>query len=575
MTVYLLFFISSLTSFAVDIQVDLTGETCIMPEVISGDLVFETHTYTGVIVEAPWTIKCGTPFWEYDVEGGQIVSIIKPNGLVVVLSTPQPFISGSGFDVDQVNIQWLDNNSCNSVKFTGITTGDGIFCSENRDSKTLFVNVNFNPIFTGVDIDGPSEISCGENQFSFVVLEGCNAYDSYEWTISDGPTVTTTSPEVQLMVNDCPGSFEVSVTASGCGTVYFEKTFTCSGQGSPELVIDLEKTYCCKKDILMNTDGTSGVDGHFISICQIDAPGSQNCINYRSTGWIQGGVDPEIDLLDIWNNGGSSNWIFWPGYFYRISLAAYNECTEWISVSETFEVLSIDPYFEINDVNGNTVPNNGSVCKSLRDVTMDASGSSCGDEYNIMICQINPNGGDCLNWRSTGWIEGDVSSEGEIDLLDIWNNNGQSSWLFWSNNTFRVSLVLRDECDDWESYNQTFTVDGDCFTGGSGGDNRNTQPVSGVDTRNSWSPEYGTNKAMKIFPTLINASTNYLTVIVPEIASNSNLIIYNVNGKVIQENAIVNQSTEVAIPNLANGIYFAVFYENGKPKGQSKLVFSN
>jgi len=195
---------------------------------------------------------------------------------------------------------------------------------------------------------------------------------------------------------------------------------------------------------------------------------------------------------------------------------------------------------------------------------MNSSFASCGDEYLIMICQTNePGGEECLNWRSTGWQTGDVSEISPIDLLSIWNKNGESSWLFWSGYSYRVSLVLRAECDSWEGYNQTFTVEGDCFTEGGEGESRKatTEPLE-------------EDRGIQIYPTLLHSSLDYLTVLVPQANPNTTLMIYDVQGRMLQQEQISASSTEVSINTLESGLHFAILYENGKLIHQSKIIVS-
>ncbi len=564
LTLYLFFLICSFSGFAEVIQVDITGESCFNPE-FDGN----TFVYTGEIIAGP-SFPCGSS-WEYRVVGGQIINVIQSNGNILPQSPGTTAHAGTTNDVDQVTIQWLTNNSCNSVEFIG--KQEGFAClNREQDSKTLNVQTGFisNP---SVSIQGPENISCGSNEFSLNIDSGCNEYTSFVWRISGEPNVITISPNVNLMVNNCPGNFEISVTATGsCTSFTYEQGFTCTGLGKPEPVINMEDSYCCRKDVVLNTAGTNGEEGYVITICQTELPGEQDCINWRGTGWQTGEVDLNVDLLDIWNKNGESSWLFWKGYHYRVMLAVYNECDSWEAVTHTFTVTGPDPYFEINDANGDPVPDNGMVYKCNRNGTMNSSLASCGDEYRIMICRTNePGGENCLGWRSTEWQTGDVSDISPIDLLSIWNKNGESSWLFWSGYSYRVSLVLRSECDSWEGYSQTFTVGGDCFTDGSGGEESSG---GGANDRSDALAQEALDKEIQIYPTLINSSIDYLNVIVPQASLNTSLLLYDVQGRVIQKNQINESSSAISISELGSGLYFAILYEDGKQIHQSKLVIS-
>ncbi len=77
---------------------------------------------------------------------------------------------------------------------------------------------------------------------------------------------------------------------------------------------------------------------------------------------------------------------------------------------------------------------------------------------------------------------------------------------------------------------------------------------------------------ISIHPSLINGSVDDLKVLVPQATSNTRLVIYDVQGRIIRQEELSGPSSEFSISNLGNGLYFAIIYENGQQIHQAKLV---
>jgi len=381
--------------------------------------------------------------------------------------------------------------------------------------------------------------------------------------------------------NQLPGEYFVNIEATTYSNVVVINTFSsCVPIGfiagpsnsintnrvfiaPPVPVANLEDSYCCEEEIILNTAGTENEEGYLISICQKDSPTSTNCVNWRSTGWIQGEVPLDVNLLDIWNNGGTSNWKFWTGNFYEVSLAVHNVCDSWEVDKSTFTVTRPVSSFEILDNNGSRIDDGGTICKSALPPVLDASSSSCGDAYYISICQFEEsNPTECVNWRSAGgWIEGDVSQVGLIDLQNIWSLNGTNEWIFWSDNNYRVTLALKAECESWVSSSQSFYVAGNCLKGG--GDTRSSE--SGVES-------FDAETSIQIYPTLLHSSSNRLNVVVDSEIANANVVLYDMLGREILQASVTKGNNEIALNNLGQGIYFATVFSKGQTIYQTKLV---
>jgi len=124
---YLICMLCSFSSFAAPVEVDLAGEVC-----VNDEFTGNTFVYTGILLERGPNI-CSIN-WEYTVIGGQIINVID-NGTTIPLPPGSTTHLGIGTNVQQITVQWLNNNSCNSVKFAANT---GSWCLwKQQDEKTL------------------------------------------------------------------------------------------------------------------------------------------------------------------------------------------------------------------------------------------------------------------------------------------------------------------------------------------------------------------------------------------------------------------------------------------------------
>ncbi len=330
--------------------------------------------------------------------------------------------------------------------------------------------------------------------------------------------------------------------------------------GAPLLQFNLEDSYCCGEDISLNTLGTNGEDRYAVTICQKADPSDTECINWKGTGWITGDVPSNIDLLDIWSNNGTSSWFFWSDYYYETMLVTANECSSWTSTTGTFYVARPEAEFSITNALGGGVADGGEICTDALPPVMDASASSCGTDYLIMICQHLPSSpSNCINWRSSGWIEGDVSQVGEINLLDLWKAYDSSSDReFWPGFDYRVSLVISAPCESWELEESTFSVVDNCATNGGGGKGERSAATESTLTTS------------RLYPTLVEAGTDFLNVEVAE--DGTAIFLYDLQGRLMVEERLEQGYSQVAIDALQNGIYFGVITGKEGLVSKTKIV---
>jgi len=79
----------------------------------------------------------------------------------------------------------------------------------------------------------------------------------------------------------------------------------------------------------------------------------------------------------------------------------------------------------------------------------------------------------------------------------------------------------------------------------------------------------------KIYPTLLNSFENRLRIEVPSQKEQLNLIIFDVNGKVIQEKQITDAQSEIFVQDINPGIYFASLFKNNLQVYQTKIIVTN
>ncbi len=96
----------------------------------------------------------------------------------------------------------------------------------------------------------------------------------------------------------------------------------------------------------------------------------------------------------------------------------------------------------------------------------------------------------------------------------------------------------------------------------------------GSESRSADVEQSGVNQEVSIYPSLINGSVDHLRVLVPQVTSNTRLVIYDVQGRIIRQDQLSDPSSELSISTLENGLYFAIIYEDGQQIHQSKLVVS-
>ncbi|MEO0776886.1 MAG: hypothetical protein AAFW73_12370 [Bacteroidota bacterium] len=315
--------------------------------------------------------------------------------------------------------------------------------------------------------------------------------------------------------------------------------------GDPVPQISLEDSYCCGEDVILNTNGTEGNNEYMITICQKANPNDAGCINWNGTGWIVGAVPTELNLLEVWNI--NQGWPFWPGYYYEVMLAVQNNCSSWEATRETFFVNAPETQFTIRNDNGAIVQDGGTICASAMPPVMDPSGSSCGSKYIVIICQYLPQNPDfCINWKSSGWIEGDVGKVDEINLLDVWRGgNPGNGWSFWPGYDYAVSLVQSSPCDGWAIEEFSFSALGNCLHGGYGGVDRSANAESEAEAAQ-----------IKIYPTLVGGGDDFLNVEVPK--ADRDLLLFDLQGRLLDRMPLGEGFNQMAIGERSNGIYFAV-----------------
>lgn len=164
---------------------------------------------------------------------------------------------------------------------------------------------------------------------------------------------------------------------------------------------DEEDLFCVGDDVLFENDGSENETGWYIQICQRnigDPTENYPCINWTSNkinnvDWQQGQVPSQLNLLtDVWQFH-HSQWEFWQGYQYTVTLATNHlPCVQWVADSHTFTV-----------VGGCYVENNGffelyeSGCQ-LFAVPNDATVPSCVNDITYCIYF-----GDGNQWCNNGW----------------------------------------------------------------------------------------------------------------------------------------------------------------------------
>lgn len=120
------------------------------------------------------------------------------------------------------------------------------------------------------------------------------------------------------------------------------------------------------------------------------------------------------------------------------------------------EVGTPDPDIDLIDASGTA--GNNVFCSAHVDaaggIFMDGSDSFGETSWSVDICMIAGSG--CAAWNTTGWQTGQI---GTINLLtEVWQNNGATSWAFWTGNTYRIQLALSQTCSGWEATTATFQV---------------------------------------------------------------------------------------------------------------------
>ena len=215
----LMVLLSTTFGFAAPINVTLDGPECVT--------VGSQNTYTGEITTTR-SFWCVRPTWEYVVTGGFIVGVIDSNGNIIPI-TPTTNREGDGTDVEQIIVEFSDNNTCASVSFTAVAPGS-FLCNRSEDTETIGVHVNnFVPDAASLDLTTPSlPLSCGSNAtFTLTIDSECD-YEEFVWLTSNG-TFSTTVPTLTVNTGNCNGSFGVTVIATGpCNNQFtYSETFPC------------------------------------------------------------------------------------------------------------------------------------------------------------------------------------------------------------------------------------------------------------------------------------------------------------------------------------------------------------
>lgn len=115
--------------------------------------------------------------------------------------------------------------------------------------------------------------------------------------------------------------------------------------------LNTSSSFCYGEPVLFQNTGTEDEEEWYIQICQRnigDPTENYPCLNWTSNkinnvDWQQGEVPNQLDLLkDVWQFH-HSQWQFWEGYQYTVTLAINNNpCYQWVDDVNTFVV---DPCF--------------------------------------------------------------------------------------------------------------------------------------------------------------------------------------------------------------------------------------
>ena len=82
--------------------------------------------------------------------------------------------------------------------------------------------------------------------------------------------------------------------------------------------------------------------------------------------------------------------------------------------------------------------------------------STAYDRYRIYVCIAGPNNQCNGNSVNSGWQNG---PQGSLELGQAYNDwSGASDWLMWCGNTYRVTLAVQSDCENWVTETKFITI---------------------------------------------------------------------------------------------------------------------
>lgn len=293
-------------------------------------------------------------------------------------------------------------------------------------------------------------------------------------------------------------------------------------------------------DIVLDLSNSNNYNRYRINIFQ-------DGFNSRTSGWIDS-VATQIDLNNIWNNRGTSDWIFWGGYDYRVQVFLDNtDCRNGIWLLEETFFSTCTPteqdQISIFTRKANELTPRTSFTENDQ-IVVDLSDSENFNMYRVDITQMGSS-----NYQTSGWVTGGAVTSVRLD--SIWNKGGQNDWTFWSGQEFKVRVFLdNEECRNgvWlkeELVFQTCPRENNC---------RFYQSLS---------------DAISILP---NPTSNrfILKELDVDETGRYHLNILDISGRQVKSLALLNN--EVDVESMMPGIYVVQVLDNGEHLFTSELV---
>lgn len=217
---------------------------------------------------------------------------------------------------------------------------------------------------------------------------------------------------------------------------------------------NIQTHFCEGETIYLDGTGSQNESDYYIDVWK--RPAGSNAeytwlADQLVNGWVAGELTDVINLTHLFLNDPEGAIIFSPECEYLVKLAISNStlCVPWTAATVAFTIGGLPvPEFHFEDANGNEEE----VFCVDEDIIFNGTASEYEEEYLVSITETSPAGDENLLLIIN-------FSQGMVDAFSITDWLEQNGLAVQGGYTYSVLLIVRNDCDPWETLRKSFRVE--------------------------------------------------------------------------------------------------------------------